>query len=436
MPMEKVEAWGRLTRNDEEVRRPRFRSELAREVQQADRILPIGLGRSYGDVGLAHGHTHLAMTGLDRVIAFDRHTGILRAEAGMSLSDILKFCVPHGYFLPTTPGSRFVTLGGAVANDVHGKNHHQAATFGSHVRALGLMRSDGEELTLSVTEHPDLFRATIGGLGLTGVILWAEIALVPVTSAFLEQETIPFSGLDEFMAIADESEERFEHTVAWVDCLASGADLGRGLFFRANWATDGRFEAHRDARLLRLPLDVPSGLVDGWSMRAFNAIYRGLNARGPSVQHVHYAPYFYPLDAIGQWNRAYGSKGFYQYQSVTPRGCGIDPVREMLEVISSAGQGSFLAVLKTFGPKSSPGMLSFPMEGLTLALDFPNKGARTTGLFERLDAIVAKAGGRLYPAKDARMPQWLFDQGYPQKDSFLAHRDPGITSDFAERVFR
>lgn len=432
---QKVEAWGRLTRREEEVAEPRFRSEALRTLKKKAPLLPRGLGRSYGDVGTAEDQLHLDMTSLDRVIAFDRETGRFRAEAGMSLSDVLKVVVPHGFFLPTTPGSRFVTLGGAVANDVHGKNHHDAGTFGCHVTAMGLARTGGEEIELTPEDETGVFAATIGGLGLTGVILWVEIQLVRIGSSYLKTETLAFRNLNEFMELSEDSEGRFEHTVSWIDCLATGEDLGRGIFSRANWADDSKYEAHDDKSLLRMPMDAPGFALNGLSVKAFNTAYRAAQMRKLGEGRQHYAPFFYPLDAIGQWNRMYGPKGFYQYQSVTPMDAGIGPVRLMLEAISASGQGSFLAVLKTFGNKTSPGMLSFPFEGLTLALDFPNKGEKTHRLFDRLDAIVSKAGGRIYAAKDARMPRALFERGYPQKDEFLTYRDPGISSDFAERIF-
>ncbi|MEO1658421.1 MAG: FAD-binding oxidoreductase [Pseudomonadota bacterium] len=431
----KIEPWGRLTQRDEPTLHPRFQSDVLRAVNDEGPLLPRGLGRSYGDVGTAAGQPHLQMTDLDRVISFDRETGRFRAEAGMSLSDMLKVVVPHGFFLPTTPGSRFVTLGGAVANDVHGKNHHGAGTLGCHVTALELARTDGTRHLLTPQDESGLFAATIGGLGLTGVILWVELQLVKVGSSWLDTETLSFDNLNEFMDLAESSDGLFEHTVSWIDCLASGKNLGRGIFSRANWSDDGQYKPHDDSSLLRMPIDLPGFALNGLSVRMFNTAYHAGQMRKLGQGREHYAPFFYPLDAIGQWNRMYGSKGFFQYQSVTPMAAGVEPVREMLDLTSSSGQGSFLAVLKTFGNVSSPGLLSFPFEGLTLALDFPNKGEQTLKLFDRLDSIVTAVGGRIYPAKDARMPRALFTQGYPDKEKFLTHRDPGIASDFAERMF-
>lgn len=433
---ETLTSWGRLDRSSRPVVRPRFRADAISALSAFGpaQAAVAGLGRSYGDVGLSSHATHLVMTGLDRLMSFDRHAGVVTAEAGISLSELLRIIVPAGFFLPTTPGSRFVTLGGAVANDVHGKNHHRAGSFGAHVRRLGLALSSGEVLTVSQSEHPDLFIATIGGLGLTGVIVWVELALTRIASAYLDVETLPFRDLEAFVELAAESVRSHEHTVSWIDCMGSGAKLGRGVFSRANWRDDGRLVPHKTNGKLSLPIDAPGFALNRYSVAAFNAAYAFLGKSKAGIRQAHYEPFFYPLDAIGSWNRMYGSKGFYQYQCVTPISAGIDPVGDMLKLISASGQGSFLAVLKSFGPKVSSGLLSFPMEGYTLALDFPNKGARALALFEDLDRIVATAGGRLYPAKDARMSKAMFELGYPEKERFLKHRDEALTTDFAERV--
>jgi FAD/FMN-containing dehydrogenase len=431
-----IETWGRLDRHDRLTLTPRFREDVRNCTSEARAMIAHGLGRSYGDVATLEGGVHLRTEELDRVMVFDPQTGILRAEAGMSLSSVLQLVVPHGWFLPTTPGSRFVTLGGAVASDVHGKNHHRAGTFGSHVRAIGLVRTDGKEYVLRPDQEAGLFAATIGGMGLTGLITWVEIQLAAVGSSFLDVETIAFDNLDGFFAIADDSEDSFEHTVSWIDCLAKGKSTGRGIFSRANWCADRKYEPHSDHSALFVPVEAPGFVLNKLSVKAFNSAYRAAQMRKLGRHRTHYAPFFYPLDAIGGWNKLYGPRGFYQYQSVTPKEAGSGPVRRMLEEIAAAGQGSFLAVLKTFGSKTSPGLLSFPMEGVTLALDFPNKGKRTLELFDRLDRIVAEVGGRLYPAKDARMPPSLFRAGFPHTDEFLSYRDEEIDSDFARRIFK
>jgi FAD/FMN-containing dehydrogenase len=434
---ELMTSWGRVARRLAARARPAFRDEIGGLLDQSrdSSLLAVGLGRSYGDSGLNAGGRILDMTGLDSVIAFDKATGIVRAEAGLTLSALLRIVVPHGWFLPTTPGTRFVTLGGAIANDVHGKNHHAAGTIGCSIRRVGLHRSDTGMTELAPGTNPELFAATVGGLGLTGLVTWVELQLVRIASAYLAAETIPFGGYGEFMHLADDSAQRFEHTVAWIDCTSSKDGRNtRGLFSRANWASDGALDIHDDRTMAALPLELPSFAINPLTLKAFNALYYGAGARREGTKRVHYAPFFYPLDAIRNWNRAYGSKGFYQYQCVVPGPAAGDAVPAMLGEIARSGQGSCLAVLKTFGPKPSPGLLSFPREGVTLALDFPNRKAHTARLFERLDSVVAEAQGRLYPAKDGRMPATMFRQGYPLLERFSQHVDPRFQSDFWRRM--
>ena len=394
-------------------------------------LLAYGLGRSYGDSCLLDGGTMIETRFLDRIRAFDPHTGLLRAEAGISLDAILRFCVPRGWFLPTTPGTALVTLGGAIANDVHGKNHHRSGCIGNHIPAFDLLRSDQPVQTCHAGDA--LHAATIGGLGLTGLITAAQIQLTPIRSAFLDVELIRFSGLDEFMALSAESAATWEHTVAWIDCIAGGALLGRGIFIRGNWSDRGALTLHRPARL-SVPMDLPACTLNRFSVRAFNTLYYRRFCGKTKTLHQHYAPFFYPLDGVGQWNRIYGKRGFYQYQCVTPPAAGTGPMVQILKQIAASGQASFLAVLKTFGHVASPGLLSFPTPGITLALDFADRGARTRELFDRLDAIVRDAGGRLYPAKDARMRADDFPRFYPQLETFRNHLDPSFTSEFWKRM--
>ena len=390
-------------------------------------LLAYGNGRSYGDVCLNSCATLLHTRGIDRFIAFDEHSGVLRCEAGVLLSEILAVFVPRGWFLPVTPGTRFVTLGGAIANDVHSKNHHGAGSFGCHVRCFELLRSDGSRRVCSPNENADWFAATIGGLGLTGLITWAEIALKPISSVSIAVRNTRFCGLDEFFAINQAAEAAHEYTVAWIDCLSA---TPRGIFMAGDHLADGELDVAR-GRSLSLPLTPPVSLVNGLSLRVFNQAYyhRPLPAAGVT----HYAPFFYPLDQVLHWNRLYGPQGFYQYQFVVPMAAR-EALADTLASIAASGQGSFLAVLKTFGDVASPGMLSFPMPGVTLALDFPNRGAPTRALFERLDAIVAAAGGRLYAAKDARMSGEFFRHSNPRLGEFLPFIDAKFSSDFSRRV--
>ncbi len=397
-------------------------------------VLPYGQGRSYGDVCLNEGGYLLDVAPLNRFLAFDPETGVLRCEAGVTLDQILKLVVPRGWFLPVTPGTKFITVGGAIANDVHGKNHHRAGTFGRHVLRFELLRSDGRRLLCSPQENADLFRATVGGLGLTGVILWAEIQLIRIPSSWMVVERVPFRNLDEFFEVSARSDEAFEYTVAWIDCLARGPNLGRGIFLRGNHAEAPRsLEVHRDPHLV-VPVDLPSFVLNPWSMRAFNALYYRLQSRKAGRRLEHYEPFFYPLDAIHRWNRIYGRRGFLQYQCVLPREVQREGIREILTRIARSGNASFLAVLKEFGDVPSPGLLSFPRPGVTLALDLPFTGPATLGLLDDLDRLVLEAGGALYPAKDARMAPEVFRASYPALEAFLPHRDPAFSSSFWRRV--
>ncbi|WP_321340441.1 FAD-binding oxidoreductase [Breoghania sp.] len=435
-----VKSWGGVLRAAHHVAGPQWRDEVGSVLDEARErkltVLASGARRSYGDSGLNPGGALVDITGLDRILAFDPETGIVRAEGGVTFDTMIGRFLPRGFFLPVTPGTRFVTLAGVIANDVHGKNHHGNGTLGRWVRAIGLITSDGTLHELSPQREPELFNATIGGLGLTGVIVWAELQLMPVSSASMDAETVSFSNLDGFFDLAAESENGFDYTVAWVDCLADGDALGRGTFSRANHAQAGALDedAGRNGRRFGVPLDFPGFVLNQHTVRAFNRVCYSNGRRKAGLAQVPLSPFFYPLDAIENWNRMYGVRGMYQYQSVIPVAAQREATRAMLEVISQSGQGSFLAVLKTFGTLKSPGMLSFPQEGTTLALDFPNRGGETLKLLARLDSIVAEAGGRLYPAKDGRMSAAMFRAGYPDWERFAVHVDPHFSSHFWRRV--
>ncbi|HLG66046.1 MAG TPA: FAD-binding oxidoreductase [Ktedonosporobacter sp.] len=413
-----------------------WRSEIPDLSSLEGPVLPYAYGRSYGDSCLNEGGVSLDVSHLTRFISFDQETGLLRCEAGVSLAQILDLTVPRGWFLPVTPGTKFVSVGGAIANDVHGKNHHVAGTFGCHVTRFELLRSSSERFICSPTENVELFRATIGGLGLTGVILWAEFRLKPITGPYITMERIRYSSLKEFMEISDSSDQDYEYTVAWVDCLASGQQIGRGLFMRGNHETSAAYAGKKAPRKLPLavPLDFPSFVLNTLTIKAFNtAYYRAQLAR--SIRRVvPYDPFFYPLDSIHEWNRMYGKRGFMQYQCVVPFENGYEVMLDILRRISHAGEGSFLAVLKKFGDVPSPGMLSFPRPGLTLALDFSNNGQKTLQLFEELDKVVRESGGSVYPAKDARMSAESFQAYFPQWHEFEPLIDSKFSSSFWRRV--
>lgn len=400
-------------------------------------LLAHGLGRSYGDVCLNRGGTLVHTRRLDRLIRFDEECGLLSAEAGISLGEILAVIVPRGWFLPVTPGTRHVTLGGAIANDVHGKNHHRAGTFGRYVTRFELLRSSGERLLCAPDREARLFAATIGGLGLTGLITWAEIRLRRIAGPQLDAESVRFGSLEEFYPLAEEADRRHEYTVAWIDALAGGDRLGRGRLLAGDHVEApgaGTAKGPRPPRLrLALPLTPPSWLLGRPLLRVFNAAYFRAHPSGTRRRLVHYEPFFYPLDRIEGWNRAYGRRGFLQYQCVVPSGAR-EAVGEILERVRRSGQGSFLSVLKLFGPLPSPGLLSFPRRGVTLALDFPNTGAPLLSLLEDLDAVVRDAGGAVYPAKDARMSPENFRHFFPRWRELAECADPAFSSSFWRRV--
>jgi FAD/FMN-containing dehydrogenase len=429
-----VRSWGRVTQEPQQVAYPSFRDQLPAllEDRRFASKLPVGLLRSYGDSCLNGAGALIEMRGLGRFIAFDPETGVLRAEAGVSISGILRLVVRSGWFLPTTPGTRFVTLGGALANDVHGKNHHSAGSLGCHVRSFGLRRSDHGGLIVTPQNEPSLFASTIGGLGLTGLIEWVELQLVKIGSSYLDVETIPYEKLDEFWSLAEESVDTYEHTVAWIDCATRGENSGRGVFSRANWLMDGAYDVHSDRSWKRIPCEAPGAALNRVTVSAFNEVYFRAGKRKAGTARQHYAPFFYPLDAIFDWNRLYGWRGMLQYQCVVPREAQREAIRALLDVIAASGQASFLAVLKTFGERPSPGLLSFPRPGATLALDFRFRGEETLKLFAQLDAIVADAGGALYPAKDGRMSPDMFRRSFPKWGQFM--KDPAMDSDFWRRV--
>ena len=428
------ESWGRFPRVNQQGLELAWRTDsLPSPADGTASLLPFGRGRSYGDVCLNRGGTVLDTRGLDHFIAFDTDTGVLRCESGVMLRELMALALPFGWFLPVSPGTSWVTVGGAVANDVHGKNHHSAGSFGCHVRALELLRSDGGRVVCSEAENAALFRATIAGLGLTGLITWVELQLRRVDGPMLREESLKFRRLDEFFKLSDGSDDEFEYTVSWVDCLASGDDLGRGILGRANHVSDeASGEPPVDARL-GLPFTPPLSLVNGVTLRAFNAWWYGRQRERRVNRTTHYRPFFYPLDAIRNWNRMYGPKGMLQYQCVLPGDDGRAATAEMLRAIAASGRGSFLAVLKVFGDIASPGMLSFPRPGVTLALDFPNH-PDVLRLLDRLDAMTLEAGGAVYPAKDARMSGATFRAGFPQWEIFAEHIDPAFSSSFWRRV--
>ena len=429
-----VSSWGNVIHAPHALYDLRARDDRFPQVAAPSKVLPFGNGRSYGDSCLNVGGALLQTRALDRFIAFDRDTGVLACEAGVLLADILRLVVPQGWFLAAVPGTCYVTVGGAIANDVHGKNHHREGTFGRHVRQLELLRSNGTRTVCSPAENPAWFAATVGGLGLTGVITWAELQLRRIPGPWLDVESVRFANVGEFFALSEESERNFEYTVAWIDCLSRGKRLGRGILQRANHGQEQPRAVAPAERNRSVPFPPPVSLVNGLSLRVFNTFHYHRQLARQRRTRDYFRSFFFPLDGLLHWNRLYGPKGFYQYQCVVPTPHAREATVELLETIARSGQGSFLAVLKGFGSVASPGMLSFPRPGITLALDFPNKGLALERLFESLDSILTTAGGALYPAKDGRMPGTLFRAGYPRWQEFSEYIDPACSSSFWRRV--
>lgn len=425
-------SWGRVFRHPQPTLPVGTREGIGATLEAAQErpLLPHGEGRSYGDVCLAKDGVCLDLTGLNRVLSFDAERGVIECEAGCTIAQLLEFLIPRGWFVPVTPGTKFVTIGGAVANDVHGKNHHCAGTFGCHVLAMEVWRTG--EGVCRVGPEDALFAATVAGLGLTGLILTVTFQCIPITSSLIDKESIKMRGVEDFFALTEESDGKFDYTVAWIDCLAPRQSLGRGEFYRGNHAAEGSLD-YALKRSFAIPFELPFRAINHASILSFNFLYR-LRQRKRTVRSiVGLDPFFYPLDGLEHWNRLYGRTGLFQFQSVIPVEAK-SVVRDLLQAVSDAGTGSPLVVLKQFGSDPSPGMLSFPREGFTLAIDFPNLGERVRALLARLEAISLDAGGRLYPAKDAVMAPESFHAGYPRWAEFEKFIDPGFSSDFFLRV--
>lgn len=425
--------WGRAPVLAADVARPESTPAAAALVADTAAtgaaLVAHGLGRSYGDAALIRGGRAILTRRLDRLLDFDPTTGWLRAEAGVSIATLLETFVPRGFFPPVTPGTKFVTLGGALACDVHGKNHHVDGCFSNHVHAFDLLLASGEVRRVTRETDPATFQATAGGMGLTGLILSVELTLTPIASPWIEMESVRVDDLDAFFEVSKES-AGFTHTVSWIDCLAQGRALGRGIFMRGRHAEAGRegrpsLMSRAQGLLgpaLGVPIDGPSGLLNRATVRAFNEVYFRRHPKGLVRSHPHFEPFFYPLDAVTDWNRIYGKRGFYQYQMVLPPDPDRAAIRATLDEISRSGFASFLAVIKEFGDRDNGG-LSFPREGVTLALDFPNHGDALERLFQRLDALTLEAGGRVYLGKDARLPRDTFRRMYPGWEAWKSVRD-------------
>ena len=421
-----LSGWGRMNPEECDVFRPEKRRDLADLIQakQSETLIARGLGRSYGDPAVNGGGGVADMTRLNRMIAFDEEEGLLECEAGVSLSDIIDVFLPRGYFVPVTPGTRYVTVGGAIANDVHGKNHHCDGTFCEYVDSFTLLIPSGEILTCSREENEDVFWATAGGIGLTGIILTASVRLMSVESAYITTDYTRCTNLDVALETMAERDGEYQYSVAWVDCLAKGKHLGRSVLMQANHSGIDELSGSRAESPFvvkgpgakAVPIDCPPFVLNSASVQAFNTAYYGAHPTCTG-KIVDYGRYFYPLDAIHHWNRLYGKTGFAQFQATLPFESKQGLVK-MLERLAQSRRASFLAVLKTFG-EQNPGLLSHPMKGYTLTLDIPNRADLPTFLAE-LETILMDHGGRLYLAKDALASPEMIAAMYPRLDEFKA----------------
>ncbi len=415
----KITNWGNYPVVESDERFFTFTEELRHLLAEKNNIIARGNARCYGDASLAE--NTISTLKHDKIISFDIEKGLFDCQSGMLLSDILPVIVPKGWFLPVTPGTKFITIGGAIGSDVHGKNHHVDGSFSNHIADMDIMLANGELVTCSPTQHADLFEATCGGMGLTGVITRCKFRLKKIATSFIKQKQIKAANLEEVIRLFDEY-SHYTYSVAWIDCLKKGAGFGRSiLILGEHAAVEDLKETQRKEPLalpknkqITFPFNLPAWVLNPFTVKAFNFLYYGKNTRKEINNVVSYEPFFYPLDAILHWNRGYGKPGFIQYQFVLPLHAKQGLI-EILQRISDKGMGSFLAVLKVFGKQES--LISFPTEGYTLALDFPVR----KGLMEfcdELDQLVLQYGGRLYMSKDARMKPSVLAAGYPHLEQF------------------
>jgi decaprenylphospho-beta-D-ribofuranose 2-oxidase len=396
-----------------------FSEQLRELLSRDENFIPRGNGRCYGDASLAS--NTISTLKFDKILYFDRVTGIFECQSGLTLDQILEVIVPAGWFLPVTPGTKFITVGGAVASDVHGKNHHIEGSFSNHILDMEIVLASGQSLTCSPDINSDLFEASCGGMGLTGIISRIKFRLKKIETSFIRQKQIKAGNLDELIRLFEEY-KHYTYSVAWIDCLKKGPHFGRSILMLGEHASVQELGEKQKKNPLQLPgkkqinfpFSLPSWVLNTFTVKAFNFLFYAKNLKKEINQLIGYEPFFYPLDAILHWNRGYGKKGFVQYQFVLPLEAE-KGLEEILHRISNKGMGSFLAVLKVFGKQES--IISFPREGYTLALDFPVK-AGLLEFLDELDQVVLRYGGRLYMSKDARMKPEILRQGYPGLKEF------------------
>lgn len=416
-----LQSWGNYPQVKNEVIKFQSEKELAQELTNTNELIAYGNGRSYGDSALNDTVVHTKP--YDYFLDFDETKGLLHVQAGVLLSEILEGVVKRGWFLKVTPGTKLITVGGAIASDIHGKNHHIEGCFSECVEEFNIMLADGE--VKKVTKGEELFLATCGGMGLTGIILDAKISLKKINSQYINQTTIKTKNLKETFD-AFEEYKTHPYSVAWIDCLAKDDNIGKSLLMVGDFADDGDLRYKPKAKL-NIPFNFPSFALNTWSVKAFNWLYYWKAQDGVSKQRVHFDSFFYPLDSIRNWNRIYGKNGFTQYQFILPKESSFNGLERILDKISQSGKGSFLAVLKLYG-KENENYLSFPIEGYSLALDFKIED----GLFElldELDEIVVECRGRIYLTKDVRVSKDTFEYGYPKIEKFREFRQKSNMSE-------
>ncbi len=417
MKKSNISGWGRHPFIEAELyRNTAFMNKMHDQQEDIDSVIAYGNGRSYGDSAL--NEQVVDMRNNNYLLGFDEENGVVHCQSGVLLSDLIDVFLPKGWFLGVSPGTKYVTVGGAIASDIHGKNHHVAGAFSNFVHSFRLLLPDGNVVSCSNTEHADLFQATCGGMGLTGIILDAHIQLVSVNSSYIDQKVIKTKNLQETFE-AFERYKQYTYSVAWIDCLAKGKALGRSLLILGEHSLDGGIKPLSSPKLT-VPMVLPTFTLNKWTIKAFNTLYYHKVRRKETNNTVPIGNYFYPLDVLNGWNKIYGKNGFTQYQFVLPLANSFEGLQEVLQKIAAFGKGSFLSVLKLFG-KGNANYLSFPMEGYTLTLDFKIE----PGLFdmlEELDKIILKHGGRIYLTKDVRVSKEVFEKGYPMIEEFRALR--------------
>jgi FAD/FMN-containing dehydrogenase len=431
--MKRYESWGRYPTAKQDVEIVRWRHQ---PLPTQKPMLAYGQGKSYGDACLNDQGILLDTSSLNHFISFDADKGMLTCESGVTLAEILQLISPHGWFLPVTPGLKFITVGGAIANDVHGKNHLTAGSFGHYLKEFELARSDGSRLLCSPIQNTELFNTTIGGIGLTGLITWAKFSLKKISSVYLTSEQIVTKNLDEVIDLFAQSKDTYEYTIASIDSSAQAKKIGCGYFLRGN---------HQEASPVNLldvfhkpkvtiPAPLPVSLLNSLTITAFNRFYYHRQTTKEKKMRLHYDTFFYPQDIVGNWNYFYGPPGFIQYQCQVPTQNAKQTLSEIFTTFQKAGFASPLTTLKMLGSKPSLGHLSFPQAGFTLALDFPNTGEKLLRTLNTLDTIVQKVGGRTYLAKDARMSPSMFKASYPTWQKIVPHIDPAFSSNLWRRI--